>query len=86
MGRGNQGKETTHTSKAEALAVWLELTSKQQKTMREQIKVMEKAIIPMNFLLDEFTAGNFDQVRLSCCMYMTKENCLLMPFRIWSKQ
>ena len=44
MGCENQGKETNRTSEGEALAVWLELTSKQQKTMREQIKVMEKAI------------------------------------------
>ena len=39
----------------EALAVWLELTTKQQEDYVGTKKVMEKAIMPMNFVsLDEF--------------------------------
>lgn len=39
----------------EALAVWLELTSEQQEDYDETKKLMEKAIMPMNFVsLDEF--------------------------------
>ena len=39
----------------EALAVWLELTNAQQEDYAEAKKVMEKAIMPINFVsLDDF--------------------------------
>ena len=54
MGCGNQGKEVT-LLEGEALVVWLELTSEQQENYDEMKKLMEKAIMPMNFVsLDKF--------------------------------
>ena len=52
---GTKAKKLPTLLEGEALAVWLELTSEEQEDYDETKKLMEKAIMPMNFVsLDEF--------------------------------